>query len=161
LLNLLDAGEAVMSNLSGYGDERKRRLEQFDRYLRLMVERRRCERHLDCGIIFSEDPPDNLRPDTLEEVARLPAGRREHRWPFHSFEQWQEEVRDWNPVQKEYPSSDTRAAAEDMAYVFFDLWRFPPEAPLYYQVAFFFACQTKLGRYEIARLAWAGMINRM
>jgi len=207
-----------MNNPSEYSDERRRRIECFDRHLRLMIEQRRCERHLDCGITFSEDPPDDLRLDALEAGASLPpvftgvehgifahesgqlgwdvapasgsgAGvegtsysqdsdgserflqhyfmkrtflvdipnstlrpeearrllrdrsgfryRREHRWPFLSFEQWREEVRDWNPVEKEYLNSDTRAAAEDMAYVIFDLWHFPLNTPFYYQAHLF------------------------
>lgn len=33
--------------------------------------------------------------------------------------------RDFDPVQRDYANADTRAAAEDMAFVLFDLWCFP------------------------------------
>jgi hypothetical protein len=34
----------------------------------------------------------------------------------------------WNPVRKAYLYGDERCAAEDTAYIFFDLWRFPVDS---------------------------------
>ena len=39
-------------------------------------------------------------------------------------------VNEYNPVQREYASAEERIAAEDMAYVLFDVWRLPVNVSL-------------------------------
>jgi hypothetical protein len=44
---------------------------------------------------------------------------------------WQRTIRDFDPVNKIYLPGDVRCAAEDVAYVFFTLWKFPVDWRLY------------------------------
>ena len=97
-------------------------------------------RYLQFGFMkktFHMDLPNNTL--AAGEAARLLERRhgffylRSRRWWFLSYEEWRDVVRDFNPVQKEYLNSDTRSAAEDAAWIWFDLWRFPVERPLYYR----------------------------
>lgn len=46
-------------------------------------------------------------------------------------------VKMFDPVCKEYLYGDEQSAAEDAAYIFFDLWRFPVDACLYVTAAAF------------------------
>jgi hypothetical protein len=86
---------------------------------------------------FCVDLPNNTIFEP--EVARLMRERsgffflRNRRSPWMSFESWQKAVREWNPLGKEYLNADTRSAAEDMAYIVFELWRFPLDWQLYYR----------------------------
>jgi hypothetical protein len=86
---------------------------------------------------FYMDLPNNtLFPAEAQRLFRQRSGFfyvHERRWWFMSLERWQKLVRDFDPVQKEYLNADTRSAAEDMAFVFYTLWRFPLDFPLYFR----------------------------
>jgi hypothetical protein len=51
----------------------------------------------------------------------------------------------WDPLQKIYLYRDEQSAAEDMAFVVFQVWNFPVDWPLYIKAAAF---QTK-HRFEL------------
>ena len=46
-------------------------------------------------------------------------------------------VKIFDPVRKEYLYEDEQSAAEDTAYIFFDLWRFPVDSRLFVEAAAF------------------------
>ncbi|MGA2255577.1 MAG: hypothetical protein ABSG53_13010 [Thermoguttaceae bacterium] len=43
----------------------------------------------------------------------------------------------WNPLQKVYIYRDEESAAEDMAFILFQIWHFPVDSPLYVKAASF------------------------
>jgi hypothetical protein len=49
---------------------------------------------------------------------------------------WKDTV-EWNPLQKIYIYRDEESAAEDMTFIWFDVWRFPLDARLYVYAASF------------------------
>ena len=51
---------------------------------------------------------------------------------------WKDIVK-WGPLQKIYLYRDEQSAAEDMAFILFDLWRFPVDWPWYVTAAAFHA----------------------
>lgn len=55
----------------------------------------------------------------------------DRRWWFQTMESWQSLVSTLDPVNKEYLNTDTRSAAEDMAYILYRLWRFPQDWQFY------------------------------
>ena len=133
---------------------RERRTRQFEHYLGLMEHRtvrlvRTC-----CYLIFSVPAPAEIRrrlggaetrfvqfafsehqfyldlPDvtlTPEEAGRAVAERAGFIFALDKPEPRPGERR-YDPVQRTYGYGDPRAAAEDAAYVFFDLWGTPLEA---------------------------------
>ena len=54
------------------------------------------------------------------------------------FEHPEEEADRYNPLRKVYVYGDQRAAAEDMAYVFFNVWKFPVDWRFYVTAAAFY-----------------------
>ena len=85
-------------------------------------------------------PNCTLFPLEAERLFRERSGffyLRDRRQPWMSAPSWQNAVKDWNPVQKIYLNSDTRSAAEDMAYIFYTLWKFPPDWQFYYRALVF------------------------
>jgi hypothetical protein len=44
---------------------------------------------------------------------------------------------EWNPLQKVYLYRDEESAAEDMAFILFQVWNFPVDSPLYVKAASF------------------------
>jgi len=83
---------------------------------------------------YMDLPKNTVWPEEARQlIARSPGFfyLRDGRFPWMSFESWQKTVREWNPLQKEYLNSDTRGAAEDMAYILFTLWRFPLDWQFY------------------------------
>jgi hypothetical protein len=53
------------------------------------------------------------------------------------FEHPEEKADEFNPVRKVYVYGDERSAAEDMAYVWFDVWMFPVDWRFYVRAAAF------------------------
>ncbi len=91
---------------------------------------------------YMDIPNSALFPDEAERLFKQRAGffyLRDRRWPWMSLEIWQDLVRRFNTFQKEYMNSDTRAAAEDMAYVFYTLWKFPIDWQFFYRSMVFWA----------------------
>jgi hypothetical protein len=128
---------------------RERRTRQFEHYLALMEHRAVRLVKSDCFIVFSVPAPREIRrriggstargvqfafmecglyldlPDTTltpEEAKRVVAER-----PGFDFAlknpQTRLGERQFDPVQRQYQYTEQRAAAEDAAYVFFDVWR--------------------------------------
>ena len=56
---------------------------------------------------------------------------RDRKFPNISAENLARLVEDFDPVAKEYLNADTLCAAEDMAYVFYTLWKFPVDWQFY------------------------------
>jgi hypothetical protein len=87
----------------------------------------------------------DLPNDTLfsEEVRVLLESRpgffflRDRRCDFMGHEEWVEEFRELNPVEKEYLNDDLRTAADDAAFVFLTLWKFPADWQFYYRALAF------------------------
>ena len=53
------------------------------------------------------------------------------------FTLYGEDVEGHDPVRKIYLYGDEESAAQDMAYIFFQLWRFPVDSPLYVKACAF------------------------
>jgi hypothetical protein len=139
--------------VAGDSAVRARRIRQFEHYLGLMEHRTVRLVKSDCFLIFSAsmsramrsrlgrkmtrivqfafldsgfylDLPDTtLTPDEAKIMASRPgfgyALNKSHKTPGE---------RQFDPVQRHYPYSEQRAAAEDTAYIFFDLWHTPLDA---------------------------------
>jgi hypothetical protein len=130
---------------------RERRTRQFEHYLGLMEHRTLRLAKSDCFVIFSVPAPREVRrriggsaargaqfafmehgfyldlPDTTltpEEARQLVAERPGFDFALHNADKRMGE-RQYDPVQKQYRYGEQRAAAEDAAFVFFDLWRTP------------------------------------
>lgn len=85
---------------------------------------------------FIDLPNETLFPAEAGRLLRQRSGffyLHQRRWWFDTYEHWLDEVKNFDPVQKEYLNADTRAAAQDMAFILYTLWRFPLEWPLYYR----------------------------
>ena len=54
-----------------YTREKQFRIAMFERWLKLMLQRRAGERQLDCAVTFKENPPDGCDTPQLEESIAL------------------------------------------------------------------------------------------
>jgi len=133
----------------------ERRIRQFEHYLGLMEHRTLQLAKSDCFLIFSRRLPRGLRarlsadtrivqfaflqkefyldlPDTTltpEEARGVVAHRPGFAFALADSRRKKGEAeRQFDPVQKFYRYDEQRAAAEDAAYVFFEVWRLPVEA---------------------------------
>jgi hypothetical protein len=131
--------------------ERERRTRQFEHYIDLMEHRTRRLLKSNCFVVFSVPAPPEIRPRlggcdtrivqfafsqsgfyldmpdtslTLEEAKRAVAERPGFGYALDKPQKRPGE-REFDPVQKQYGYADKRLAAEDAAYVFFDLWELP------------------------------------
>jgi hypothetical protein len=133
--------------------ERERRTRQFEHYLGLLEHRTLRLVKSDCFLVFSAPAPRAIRPRlggcatrivqfafrasgfyldlpdttlTPEEARRAVAERAGFGYALDDPQKRQlPGERQFDPVQRQYGYADKRAAAEDAAYVFFDLWRLP------------------------------------
>ena len=186
-----------------YAEEKRRRIEQFAQYLRLMGLRRHKVTKDSCFIIFDESPPEDAESPSLKESVAIevdcraeggPASGRSrsakgsqrrsyskkrrsryiqfafmrdcfylelpnntvvpretdqifrHRLGFYRAKNrpdlrwvrrnWEDIVK-WQPLQKIYLYRDEESAAEDMAFILFQIWHFPVDSPLYVKAAAF------------------------
>lgn len=134
--------------------DRERRTRQFEHYLGLMEHRTLRLLESNCFLIFKVPAPREIRrrigdaksrivqfafmesgfyldlPDTTltpEEAKQAVAER-----PGFAFALYNEKKRlgerQFDPVQRKYQYESKRVAAEDTAYVFFDLWQTPLDA---------------------------------
>jgi hypothetical protein len=142
---------------------RERRTRQFEHYLGLMEHRALRLVKADCFLLFSAPAPRALRPRlagaktrivqfafrqggfyldlpdttvTPEEAKRAVAERPGFGYALDNPQKRPGE-RLFDPVQRPYGYADQRAAAEDTAYVFFDLWQLPLDAWIKVQAATF------------------------
>ena len=127
--------------------DRERRTRQFEHYLGLMEHRTLRLVKSDCFLVFSVPAPRDIRPRiggsktrivqfafmesgfyldlpdtalTPEEAKQVVAERSGFRYALDNPQKRLGE-RAFDPVQRQYGYADKRAAAEDAAYVFFDL----------------------------------------
>jgi hypothetical protein len=134
--------------------ERERRTRQFEHYLGLMEHRTLRMVKSDCFLVFSVPAPRNIGPRiggsktrivqfafmeggfyhdlpdtsiTPEEAKRAVAERAGFGFALNNSQKRLGE-RQYDLVQRQYGYADKRAAAEDAAYVFFDLWQSPLDA---------------------------------
>jgi hypothetical protein len=130
-------------------DVRERRIRQFQHYLDLMEHRTLRLEKADCFVIFFRRLPAEFRrrvsagerfvqfaffadefhldlPDTTltpEEANRAVAERPGLRFVLGDPSREPADLeRKFDPIQRTYRYGEQRAAAEDTAYVFFDLW---------------------------------------
>jgi len=189
--------------MSVFLEEKRRRIEQFAQYLRLMGLRRHKVVHDDCFIVFDEFPAEDAKSPKLKESVALTvdcladggsasgragsaqgvskrsqSGRHDSRYIQFAFmrdcfylelpnntvfppeaEQvfrhrlgfyraknrldlrwvrgnWKDMLK-WDPLQKVYLYRDEESAAEDMAFILFQVWHFPVDSPLYVKAAAF------------------------
>ena len=188
--------------MPAYLEEKRRRIEQFAQYLRLMGLRRHKIVKDDCFLIFDESAPEDADAPHIKvsaaikigclanggpaygdnDPAGLPLGdwspgkpfryiqfafRRDcfylelpnstvfpqearqilrHRLGFYWAKNrpdlrwvranWKDMVK-WEPLQKVYLYRDEESAAEDMAFILFQIWHFPVDTPLYVKAASF------------------------
>lgn len=135
-------------------NERERRTRQFEHYLGLMEHRTLWLVKSDCFLVFSIRAPSHVRPRiggsrtrfvqfafmesgfyldlpdttlTTDETKRAVAERPGFGFALNNPLKRLDE-RKFDPVQRQYGYADKRAAAEDAAYVIFDLWQTPLDA---------------------------------
>ena len=86
-----------------------------------------------------ELPNNTVFPPEVEQILRRSMGffwaqgRPDLRWVRRC---WKDMLK-WNPLQKVYLYRDEETAAEDMAFILFQVWKFPVDAPLYVKAAAF------------------------
>jgi hypothetical protein len=129
----------------------ERRIRQFEHYLWLMEHRTLRLVKSDCFLVFSVPMPRAIRPRvggsksrivqfafmetgfyidlpdttlTPEEAQQIVAERPGFGFALNNPQKRLGE-RQHDPVQRQYQYQEQRAAAEDAAYVFFDLWQTP------------------------------------
>jgi hypothetical protein len=129
--------------------QRERRIRQFEHYLGLMEHRTLRVMAADCFLIFSRRVPARLRPRigagerfvqfafhaedfyldlpdstlTHEEANRVVAERAGFQFLLADESQKPaDHERQFDPIQRTYRYDEKRLAAEDTAYLFFDIW---------------------------------------
>ncbi len=105
----------VPIQLSGRGDGRR----DSERYLQFAFMKQ---------TFYMDLSKNTLWPDEARQLLSQRSGffsLCDRRFPWMSLDVWRGLVETWNPVQKEYINFDARAAAEDVAFILFTLWRFP------------------------------------
>ena len=187
--------------MTAYLDEKRRRIDQFAEYLRLMRLRSHKVVKNGCFIIFEESPPDDVDSPKIKLSVAIKVGaggssltgrtlgaeglrqygqavERQTRYLQFAFmrdcfylelpnntvfpqeaekifrdrlgfywakrrtdlawvrSNWEDMLK-WNPLQKVYLYRDEMSAAEDMAYILFQVWHFPADSPLYVTAASF------------------------
>ena len=183
-------------------DEKRRRVEQFAQYLRLMgLRRHKIVKH-DCFVIFDQSAPDGADAPHIKESVAIPVESLAHggsvsgdedpwamppadwspgenfRYTQFAFKRdcfylelpnctvftneaelilqqrpgfyyarnradlrwvranWKDIVQ-WDPLQKVYLYRDEESAAEDMAFIMFQVWKFPVDWRWYVTAAAF------------------------
>ena len=88
---------------------------------------------------YMELPNNTVFPPEVEQILRHSMGffwakdRPDLPWVRRC---WKDMVK-WNPLQKVYLYRDEESAATDMAFILFDVWKFPVDSPLYVKAASF------------------------
>jgi hypothetical protein len=154
-----EGGQSVTEDVA----MRERRTRQFEHYLGLMEHRTLRLVKSDCFVVFSVPAPREVRPRigrsktrivqfafmnsgfyldlpdatlTPEEARRAVGERPGFGFALNNAQKRLGE-RQFDPVQRRYQYTQQRAAAEDAAYVFFDLWQTPLEAWIKVQASAF------------------------
>ena len=119
-------GRGGVEGLPKHGKPRRRR----SRYLQFAFMR-------DC--FYLELPNNTVFRQEADQILRCRLGfywaknRTDLRWVRSN---WEDMVK-WNPLQKVYLYHDEESAAEDMAFILFQIWHFPVDSPLYVKAASF------------------------
>ena len=128
---LADGGSALGRSGGGQGSQQCSRSRKRDsRFLQFAFMR-------DC--FYLEMPNNTVFPQETEQILRQRLGfywaknRPDLRWVRGN---WKDIVR-WEPLQKVYLYRDEKSAAEDMAFILFQVWNFPVDSPLYIKAASF------------------------
>ena len=138
--------------------ERNRRVAQLARYLKLMQERRKAQDDGSCFLIcnvgdetgeaasdgdpltlqfcfkdkwFAVDIPSTcVQPADARKILRRRGFYREADRPDVGLSNKQQ-IAEFDPIGKKYIYGDEREAAEDAAYILFDVWQLPPDKELF------------------------------
>ena len=84
-------------------------------------------------------PNNTVFPQEAEQIFRHLLGfywaknRPDLRWVRRNWEN----MVIWEPLQKVYLYRDEESAADDMAFILFQIWHFPVDSPLYVKAASF------------------------
>ncbi len=81
-------------------------------------------------------PKTTVLPPEIERLSRERRGFAHEAMVGRSLRK-REHVRLFDPLGKEYLYGDEQSAADDTAYIFFDLWRFPVDSRLFAEAAAF------------------------
>ena len=126
--NALSGGSTASGNRpSKHGKQRERR----SRYIQFAFMR-------DC--FYVELPNNTLFPPEADQILRCRLGfywaksRRDLRWVRACWE----DMVEWTPLQKVYIYRDEQSAAEDMAFILFQIWHFPVDTPLFIRASAFY-----------------------
>ena len=120
------SGRLGDTNAPKHGKPRKRR----SRYIQFAFMR-------DC--FYLELPNNTVFPQEAEQIFRHRLGfywaknRPDLRWVRGNWK----DMLTWEPLQKVYLYRDEESAAEDMAFILFQIWHFPVDTPLYVKAAAF------------------------
>jgi len=120
------SGRLGDASVPKHGKPRKRR----SRYIQFAFMR-------DC--FYLELPNKTVFPPEAEQILRHRLGfywaknRPDLRWVRSNWE----DMLTWEPLQKVYLYRDEESAAEDMAFILFQIWHFPVDTPLYVKAASF------------------------
>ena len=134
--------------------------DEFARYLKMMNERAHAQAHGSCFLIFETQAPgtpgknryvqfsferrcfcldmprETLRRSEAQRILRERSGffylRDRPRFTLRG-----EEVGDTDPFRKVFIYGEERIAAQDTAYIFFQVFRLPSDSPLYVSAASF------------------------
>jgi hypothetical protein len=152
-------GRSVVGNVTA----RERRTRQFEHYLGLMEHRTLRLVKADCFLVFSVPAARAIRthisyqdtricqfafqqtgfnldmPDTVLTACEARRAVAERPGFAFALDRPHRQPRDleFDPVQRLYQYSELRVAAEDVAYVFFDLWSTPLDAWIKVEAATF------------------------
>ena len=120
------SGRLGDASVPKHGKPRKRR----SRYIQFAFMR-------DC--FYLELPNNTVFPQEAEQIFRHRLGfywaknRPDLRWVRANWK----DMLTWEPLQKVYLYRDEESAAEDMAFILFQIWHFPVDTPLYVKAASF------------------------
>jgi hypothetical protein len=115
---------------AGAAPKREKHRKRRSRYIQFAFMR-------DC--FYLELPNNAVFPQEVEQIFRCRQGfywaksRPDLRWVRSNWE----DIVMWGPLQKVYLYRDEESAAEDMAFILFQIWHFPVDSPLFVKAASF------------------------
>ena len=90
-------------------------------------------------LFYIELPNNTIFPPEHELILRQKMGFfwAKERWDLWWVRNNPKDMEKWNPLQKVYLYHDEESAAEDMAFILFQVWNFPVDSPLWIKAASF------------------------
>jgi hypothetical protein len=129
--SLADGGGSVWGRSDANGSsEHGKSKDRRSRYIQFAFMR-------DC--FYLELPNNTVFPPESDQILRCRQGfywarnRPDLRWVRSNWE----DMVTWEPLQKIYLYRDEESAAEDMAFILFQIWHFPVDSPLFVKAASF------------------------